>query len=637
VYSVLKRSNETEDGMTTSMFGIGLTAGLLAIGSVAAAGESPRSRRPNLVVIFTDDHGWADLAAHGVDPDIRTPHADRLARDGVLFTRGYVTAPQCTPSRAGILTGIYQQRFGVEENGIPLPHDIPTLAQRLKAAGYATGISGKWHLDAEVDPRATGRRKTVRLPDHLPHRHGFDEYFTGVMQDYTASHSLDGAPFPDAPRQVREEGCRVAIQTEAALGFLRRREARPDQPWFLYLSYMAPHTPFGFPEPWFSRTPAHLPKERRSALALIASIDDGVRRIREWLEANGQAENTLIFFISDNGAPLGRAWDGSINLPLRGQKGMLAEGGIRVPFVFAWPGRVPGGQVFDHPVISLDVVPTALAAAGLPRDAVLDGVDLVPHLTGAKTGPPHETLFWRWRSQSAVQEYPYKFIRLGDRERLLFDITAPEGESIERNLAGRKPEIAARLEGKLAAWVGGLKPPGFSGTSGGFDRHHEGMFAEHGMIAAPAEDAASARPGAEPEGGIRGWSSPNGVLTLSGGALAIAAKPDLPPKARPFITNARLDLPGPATVTLRLRAAKGGPASVTWRTKAESFAPRQAASFTWPSGSDWQTVAVELPEEARIIHIRILPPPGAEGLEVESIELRGAAGKPQIFRFDAAS
>jgi len=301
-----------------------------------------------------------------------------------------------------------------------------------------------------------------------------------------------------------------------------------------------------------------------------------------------------------------------------------------VSFVAAWPGRVPGGQTFDHPVISLDVVPTALAAAGLPVDAALDGADLVPYLTGVKSGAPHETLFWRWRSQAAIQEYPFKYIRLGNRERLLFDITTPEGENIERNLLASHPEIATRLEGKLNAWVDALKPPGYDDK---FDPHHEGMFTEHGLIAA-REGASPAPAAGEPEGSIGGWASPNGILAVKDGALAIAIKPDVPPNARPFITNARLDLPGPATVTLRLRAVKGGASSVTWRTKTESFTPRQVAKFDWPAGADWQSVSVDLPEKARIIHIRITPPPGAEGLEVQSIELRGATGKPQAFRFD---
>lgn len=421
---------------------------------------------------------WTKTSAH------RTPHIDQLAQDGVRFPRGYVTAPQCTPSRAGLISGQYQAKIGVEQNGIPLPLEVVTLPERLKKAGYVTGISGKWHLDVE-DRETPGGRKKIYHPDLLPHGQGFDEYFTGFMQDYTASHALDGTPYPDAPHEVTEKGCRVVLQTEWALQFLKRRAAETKNekpstnntatPFFLYLAYMAPHTPLEFPEPWISQVPKHLPRERRSALALIAAIDDGIGRIREQLRAMGQGENTLLFFLGDNGAPLGsrnpakrKIWDGSINLPMRGQKGMLSEGGIRVPFLAAWPGKIPAGQVFDHPVISLDIAATAVNVAGasVPEDAAgaaaaLDGVNLLPHLMGVKTEPPHEALYWRWVDQAAIQEFPYKLILPGgDGEPLLFDITTPENETHARDLSARHPEIVARLRGKLDTWLATLKPPG---------------------------------------------------------------------------------------------------------------------------------------------------------------------------------
>jgi len=169
-----------------------------------------------VVLIYTDDHGWADLGAQGVDADVRTPNVDRLAQEGVRLSRGYVTAPQCTPSRAGVLTGRHQQRHGVEHNGIPLPLDAVTLPERLKAAGYISGICGKWHLDYTDDRKADGAKNRAD-PAFLPHQQGFDEYFTGFMHDYTASHALDGTPFANAPRKVSESGFRVVTQTEAAL------------------------------------------------------------------------------------------------------------------------------------------------------------------------------------------------------------------------------------------------------------------------------------------------------------------------------------------------------------------------------------------------------------------------------------
>ena len=599
---------------------LSLLSGLLGLAACPVAAAT----RPNILLVYTDDHGWADLGAQGVDGDICTPHLDQLARDGVRFTRGYVTAPQCTPSRAGVISGRYQQRFGVEHNGLAMQQEVLTLPERLKAAGYISGISGKWHLDIE-SVNLQGRKNAAR-PELAPCGQGFDEYFTGSMQDYSASHALDGTPFADAPHKVRDERFRVTIQTDAALSFLERRAKQPDQPWFLYVACMAPHVPLESPEPWFSRTPATLPKVRRQALAMIAALDDGLGRIREKLRAVGAEKNTLIFFIGDNGAPLGAVWDGSLNLPLKGQKGMLSEGGIRTPFVVAWPGTIPGGQVYEHPVISLDVAATAVALAGQPHDN-LDGVNLMPFLTGADKSAPHATLYWRWMSQAAIQEFPYKLIVLGDRQRLLFDITRPEGENIERNLMKTHPAIAARLEGKLQTWCATLQPPGFSKT---FDAHHEGLFAVHNLIAETAGVSAAAAPA----GSIQGWLCRNGTLAIKDGALAIMPDAQAAGNVRPFITRSGLDLPGPVNVVLRVRAQRGGQGAVTWRTKQQAdFVPANTRAFDWPTAADWQDVKVELPAEGRLIHLRIMPAPGSAGLEIQSIALCGKGGQPQTCVF----
>ncbi|MCC6354432.1 MAG: sulfatase-like hydrolase/transferase [Verrucomicrobiae bacterium] len=598
-----------------------LVAVALGSGGIAAAGPP----KPNILVIYTDDHGWADIGAQGADGDVRTPNIDRLVADGVLFKRGYVTAPQCTPSRAAVITGRYQQRFGVEHNGIPMRQDVVTLPERLKGAGYVSGISGKWHLDVEDQRKAQGAKNRA-LPELAPQHQGFDEYFTGARRDYVASHALDGTPFPDAPRQVRDERCRVVVQTEAALSFLERRAKSPGQPWFLYLAYMAPHVPLESPEPWFSKTPGHLPLERRQALALIGAIDDGVGRIRGALRAMGDEQDTLIFLIGDNGAPLGNAWDGSINLPMVGQKGMLSEGGIRVPFVAAWPGRIPGGQVYEHPVISLDVAATAVAMAGLPRDGALDGVDLIPFLTGQNKGAPHETLYWRWMSQAAIQEFPYKLIALGERERLLFDITAPDGENIGRNLAAKNPDVAARLEGKLKAWCDTLRPPGMP-TS--FDAHHEGLFGEHGIIAKTERP-----PSSGPEGSIQGWVCRNGTIAIGDGALVITPDAKAGANARPFLACAALDMPGPVVATVRARVQDGGQGSLSWRTKQQpDFVPENTVAFDWSQAQGTSGVRVELPVQGRLIHVRITAPKGARGLAIQSVELQGKDGEARAWDF----
>jgi arylsulfatase A-like enzyme len=491
-------------------------------GLASTAVHAAEASRPNVLLIYTDDHGWADLGAQGVDRDIRTPHLDRLAQDGVRFARGYVTAPQCVPSRAGVIAGQHQNRFGVDDNlKGPLPLDVVTIPERLREAGYVTGMSGKWHLDLVRDPNQPRSQRVS--PQYLPHAHGFDEYWCGAMRQYHASHDLSGQPLPDAPRLVQDTRFRIVVQTEAALGFLDRRGRNPQQPWFLYLPWFAPHVPLESPEPWFSKTPAHLPLERRQALAMIAAMDDGVGLIREKLRALDMERNTLIFFISDNGAPLKQgAWDGSLNLPLIGEKGMLTDGGVRVPFVAAWPGVLPAGLVYDHPVSALDVGATAVALAGLPHDRGLDGVNLMPFLQGTRQDPPHEALFWRWRSQAAVLEMPWKLIRLGGDERYLFDVTRPEGELANR--IADHPEIAARLEAKLQAWSATLQTTGLPDEVNDQDAM---FFAAHvdktiaAAVKGGAKAKAKAAKPADPPGSQQGWICRNGTLAIRDGALVI--------------------------------------------------------------------------------------------------------------------
>ena len=592
----------------------------LILGMWLPSGSASEARKPNIILIYSDDHGWADLGIQGVDKDIRTPNLDQLARDGVRFTRGYVTAPQCVPSRAGVLTGRYQQRFGVEDNNKgPLPLVEKTIAERLKEAGYSTGMSGKWHLD--LGPEKEGSKAARVMHGHMPHAQGFDEYWRGELRQYYASHDLKGVPLAGAPRLVNDNRFRVVVQTEAALSFIERRLANPGQPWFLYLAWYAPHVPLESPEPWFSRTPEQLPLKRRQALAMIAAMDEGLGTIRRKIKEAGQEDNTLVFFIGDNGAPLGAVWDGSINSPQAGQKGMLSEGGIRVPFIASWPAAIPRGKVFDQPVVSLDVASTCVAAAGLPSDPSLDGVDLVPFLRGERKSPPHERLFWRWGSQAAVLEMPYKLVALGDREKLLFDVTEPDGEHHSRNLASKHPEVAGRLMEHLKAWSGGLKPPGLPMS---LDRHHEGLFGEHGIIA-PGQSV--------PSGSTQGWQCRNGALSVGQDGLVFRADPDSPKNSRLFITHPSLNIGSPAVATIRLKSQMGGKASLTWRTREESFGPSQVAYFDWPSSTEWAEVKVNLPEKNRIIHVRVIPPAGVSGSIIGSMEFRGTDGSRQSWNF----
>jgi arylsulfatase A-like enzyme len=436
-----------------------LLAFLTARLTVAAA-TTPPPAKPNIILIYSDDHGWADLGSQGSDKDIRTPNLDAMARDGVHFTHGYVSAPQCVPSRAGVLTGRYQQRFGVTENGKgPLPLAELTIAERLKVAGYVSCQVGKWHLEAGGTDDGEAGNGGLKF---YPLNQGFEEYYTGAMNSFVASHDLMGNKLPDAPKRLTDPRFRCVWQTDAALQFIDRH-AR--DPFFLYLAYFTPHVPLQSPEPWFSKTPAHLPLRRRQALAMIAAMDEGIGQIRAKLREQGNEKNTLIFFISDNGAPLRpAAWNGSLNLPLTGEKGMLTDGGIRTPFLAAWPGTLPAGKTYDAPVIALDVAATAVALAGLPSDKALDGVNIVPFLRGEKSGDPHDALFWRWRTQAAVRAGKWKLILLGAKERFLFDLSSPDGPAETTNLITQFPEVAADLEQRLKAWDATLQTPGLPTT-----------------------------------------------------------------------------------------------------------------------------------------------------------------------------
>jgi arylsulfatase A-like enzyme len=581
--------------------------------------------KPNIILIYSDDHGWADLGIQGSDQDIRTPHLDAMARDGVRFTRGYVSAPQCVPSRAGVLTGRYQQRFGVEDNNKgPLPLTELTIAERLKAAGYVTGQVGKWHLDLAGGKK--GEKGLRMSKEHMPHAQGFDEYFRGELRQFYASHDLSGKPFADAPHLVADNRFRVVVQTEAALSFLDRRAAQPAQPFFLYLAYYAPHVPLESPEPWFSKTPAHLPKERRQALAMMAAMDEGIGQLRAKLKATGQDRNTLIVFIGDNGAPLGKAWDGSLNTPLIGQKGMLSEGGIRTPFVATWPARLPAGKVYDQPVSSLDVAATAVVAAGLPKAPELDGTDLTPFVSGQNPGTPHERLFWRWGSQAAVLEHPWKLVRLGDREEMLFDVTTAEGENLAKIQAKAHPEIVARLRQALKAWSDTLAPPGLP-TS--LDPHHEGMFAEHGVIAT----AASAAPRKnEPAGAIQGWLCRNGTITTQDDDLLVTADPKAAKNAKPFLAKTGLTLKGPVTAVIKADAKLASNGSLSWRTKDQpDFLPANLVRFEIPAGAS--ELSIPLPVDGQAIHVRLNLGDQSAGLRLRSIELRPAKGAADVTAF----
>ncbi len=590
----------------------------------AATSPRPAREKPNVILIYSDDHGYADLAANGADPDIRTPHLDALARDGVRLVNGYVTAPQCVPSRAGVLTGRYQQRFGVEDNTLgPLPIAEWTIAERLKPAGYVSGQVGKWHL--EPPPRRAGTAAGTDADERAfhPGAQGFDTYYNGPMNTFLASHDLQGNPLPGAPQRLTDPRFRCVWQTDAALSFIDRHARAP---FFLYLAYYTPHVPLQSPEPWFSRTPAHLPLERRQALAMIAAMDEGIGRLRARLREQGIEQNTLVFFIGDNGAPLkDGAWNGSLNLPLTGEKGMLTDGGLRTPFLAAWPGVLPAGRTFAPPVIALDVAATAVALAGTTAHAAdLDGVNLVPFLRGERSGAPHDALYWRWRSQAAIRDDRWKLILLGPAAKFLFDLSSPEGEG--KNRLAEAPAVAAALERKLLAWDRTLPAPPLPRAENAQDN---AFFAAHVLKTAPPPAkrarAAKGTAAAAPAGLTQGWTARNCTVLSGDGALRVASDTAGAKSARGFLTHAGLDLAGPVRVTVRVRAPAGGPLALAWRAAGESdFVAAHTVRTALAAAPDFQIVTLELPVAGRLIHVRLHPP--LEGpVDLASIELAPSA------------
>jgi arylsulfatase A-like enzyme len=427
-----------------------------AVLAAVAAGSSvaARTERPNVIVIFTDDHGYADLGVQGVRDDIRTPHIDRLAQRGVRFTNGYVTAPVCGPSRAGLISGQFQTHFGIYDNeDMPFEYTGTPLPERLRNVGYRTGMIGKLHLPIK------GQK------GENPRFWGFDEFFmkhgmfTLAPRRHFVTHSLDGDRFPDG-KWMEVEGYRTDVHTEAALQFIDRNRR---DPFFLYLAYFAPHTPLEATQKYLDRFPDAEPEARRYALAMISAIDDGVGQIVDRLEKHNLTENTLIFFISDNGAPLKcpdpnvpvsqlklNEWNGSVNESAVGEKGMLAEAGIRVPFLVSWPGQLPAGQVLDEPVITLDVAPTVLKLAGAGVKE-MDGVDLMPLMSGKQTQLSRDALHWAFGGQQAVRSGPWKYIRTQTAGEFLFNLN--DGIAETNNVLAAHPEKADELRRRLDRWT----------------------------------------------------------------------------------------------------------------------------------------------------------------------------------------
>jgi len=420
------------------------------------------AEKPNILVIVSDDHGYADTGFQG-SKDIPTPNLDRLAGEGLRCTQGYVSHPFCSPTRAGLMTGRYQQRFGHETNpfydpddhreGLPVSEKL--LPAYLKEAGYVTGWIGKWHLGA--------------APEFRPLKRGFTETFGFIGGGHHYQNwKADNAVEYNVPIERNGEPVEVTKHLTTAFGdeasaFIRRHTV---DPWFLYLAFNAPHTPH---EPTVERLEkfSSIPDmKRRRYAAQVSLMDDAIGTTLAALRETTQDKRTLVFFFSDNGGPVGANGNGSINAPLREGKGTVYEGGIRVPYVVSWPGRIPAGKTYDHAVCSLDVFATALAAAGapMPTDRKHDSVNLMPFLTGENTAAPHDRLFWRSGQQLAVIDGSDKLVRIKQQAPEFYQLGKDIAEA--RNLAEENPSETSRLDGILAGWNKELIPPAFPGLGG---------------------------------------------------------------------------------------------------------------------------------------------------------------------------
>jgi arylsulfatase A-like enzyme len=450
---------------------------VVMVSALAAHVAGAQTRRPNIVFIVADDMGYGDVGFQG-SKDIPTPNIDALARGGVRFTDAYVTGPYCSPTRAGLMTGRYPQRFGHEFNigmvpahadaGLPLSE--VTLANRLHNAGYRTAIIGKWHL---------GSAERFR-----PRTRGFDEFFGFLAGGHTYLGQTEQNPIYDNDSVAAATSVSYTTDdfTTRAVDFVQRNK---DRPFFLYLAYNAVHTPVQAPDKYLSRF-ANLTGQRRTYAAMLSAMDDGVGRVMEALRSTGIEENTLVVFFSDNGGPttVGSV-NGSSNGPLRGSKRETWEGGIRVPMVLYWKGRVRAGASYSQPVIQLDLHPTALAAAGIATRAEwkLDGVDLFPFVDGRVTTAPHDALYWRLGATMAIRSGDWKLVKMSDTgfftmpDKIdlsgaeLYNVRADIGE--KNNVAPQERARANALRDEWLRWAKELAapawpaPPGAEGRRGG--------------------------------------------------------------------------------------------------------------------------------------------------------------------------
>ena len=406
---------------------------------------------PNVVVIYADDMGYADLGVQG-NQQVQTPHIDSLAANGVRFSNSYVTGCVCSPSRAGLMTGRYQQRFGFDANaeggdakkdravrGLDLQQI--TFAQHMKQLGYATGLVGKWHLGASEG--------------YLPTQRGFDEFYGLLPHGIGAAKQGEQVPIYRGTQQVDVPADHTVAFGREARAYIERHAT---QPFFLYLAFTAVHSPHVAPDSYLEKYAAIEPKGRRHYLAMLACMDDAVGEVLAALRSHKLEERTLIFFASDNGGPGNAAV--VHNDPFRGGKWSLWEGGVRSPILVQWKGHIPGARVLPQMTNQLDWLPTAVAAAGgtIRPEWKLDGANLLPLLEGQTTAPVHDALYWRFGVQYAVREGDWKLVKpsLEDAPKL-FNLADDPGEA--NDLAAAQPERVKQLQALWDAWNAQNEPP----------------------------------------------------------------------------------------------------------------------------------------------------------------------------------
>ena len=449
-----------------------------------AAARPTNARKPNLILIVADDLGYGDLSLTG-SKQIPTPNIDKLAQTGMFFPQGYVSSAVCSPSRAGFITGINGVEFGYDNNmgGIQpgsdgrflgLPVGQKTIATMLKPAGYATGLVGKWHLgDAE---------------QFAPTKRGFDDFwgFRGGGHSYTKA--LPEGNGYNAPIECNYKKPQPITYITDDMGdenvdFIKKHK---NQPFFLFASFNAPHTPMEATEADLKKFD-YIPEiKRRTYAAMVYRLDVNIGRIVDEVKKQGLSENTLIVFYSDNGGPCDQ--NASVNAPYRGQKGILLEGGVHVPFIMNWPGTLPAGKVFNDPVSSLDVAPTFTALAGKEAAAParpFNGVDLMPYLRGEKTGLADRQLKWRFTISKAIRQGKWKLVSLPDRLPQLYDLSKDVAE--QNNIAGQNLQQTQSMLKTLGQWDVHLPYPMFFEGAVWMSRQVD-LYDDAYPIAQPARD-----------------------------------------------------------------------------------------------------------------------------------------------------